>query len=102
MSLGLGAFPFLGPRHHRAQASPDLLDLRILGGATELGETRRPGATFGDPFLREDAIANLGEQLPHLLAHRGTDDALAARQIAVLGRVADRMPHEAEAAAINE
>jgi len=42
------------------------------------------------------------EELPHLLAHRGTNDAVAPREIPVLGRIADRMPHEAEAATIDE
>src|SRR6266516_3775789 len=100
--LLLGALAFFSPRHHGAQPRADLLDRVLLRFAPQLSEPWRTGAAFRDPFFRERPAADVGEQPPHLLTHRRADDAVAARQIAVFGGIADRMPHEAETAAVDE
>src|SRR6476620_9387611 len=67
-------------RHHRAQllhAGPARLDV-------------------ADELLREGAGPDLLEDLAHLGAHVGVDDARAAREIAVLGGVGDGVAHAFE------
>src|SRR5258705_5320855 len=74
LRFGGGPLALFRPGHHGAQASADLLDLAVLCGAAQLGETRRAGTAFGNPFLGEHPVADVVEELPHLLAHPGTDD----------------------------
>src|SRR5712675_116134 len=57
---------------------------------------------FLDPFLGEAAVADFGENLTHLLASLGRNNSRARGVVALLGGVADRIAHVAEATAINE
>src|SRR6266581_6402493 len=97
-----GPSPFYCPGHHGPKLRTYLLNRAVLRGAAQLVEAGSARAAFADPFFREYAAANVREQLPHLFPHRRTDDARATSQIAVFRSVADRMPHEAEAAAIDQ
>src|SRR5712672_1690143 len=57
---------------------------------------------FLDPFFREAAVADFGENLTHLLASLGRNNSRARGVVALLGGIADRIAHVAEATAINE
>src|SRR5258708_25157821 len=94
--------PFYCPRHHAPKLRAYLLDEAVLRGAARLVETGCARAAFGEPFLGKNAAADVREQLPHLLPHRRADDPRTTSQVAILGGVADRMPHEPEAAAIDQ
>ncbi|HET9387630.1 MAG TPA: hypothetical protein VFO67_21020 [Gemmatimonadales bacterium] len=95
-------FPFLGPRHHRPQPRAHLLDLRVPRGAAQLVEPGSAGPGLRDPLFGKCAAADVRQQALHFLTHGGRDDALTPGQITILGGVADRMPHEAEAAPIDQ
>ena len=77
-----------------------MLDLMI---ALPLALGVKPAALgFARQLVRVRAGANLGEHLPHHVLRFGGDDARSAAVVAVLGGVADRVAHEAEAAAIHQ
>src|SRR5919202_1139692 len=92
----------LDPIHVRAQLLAHGLDL----GAGLLGphplEVLLPGAVLGDPLAGEVARLDLAEDVAHVLARLVGDDALAARVVAVLGRVRDREPHALQALLVHE
>src|ERR671916_2970974 len=75
----------LDPIHHRAQLLALDLDLvaRLLGAHAP--EALLARAVLGDPLPGELAGLDLGEHLLHRRARLGTDDALAARVVAVFG-----------------
>ena len=70
-----------------------------LAKSEELGEA---GVGLRDPPLRERAVLDLGEDLPHLLARPLVDDARTARVVAPLGRVGDRVPHPRQPALVDQ
>src|SRR5436190_1334436 len=85
------------PVHHRAQLLAGRLDLRGgLLGAHAL-EVLLAGAVLGDPLAGEVARLDLGEDLLHARPRVVGDDALAARVVAVLGGVGDRVAHPRQA-----
>src|SRR5664280_2849086 len=89
-------------RHLRSQLYTDLLDELVLftfAGRLELGA---PVPVLVDPLFGVDAVLDLLEDLPHLAARRLGHDARAGRVVAVLGRVADRIAHVIQAAAVHE
>src|SRR5271156_2370428 len=90
------------PWHEGAKLTSDIFELMLLGFLAQLAEVRQPGAVFGDPLVGEFARLDVGEQILHRLARGSTDHALAARHIAVLGRVTDRVPHVGDAALVDE
>src|SRR5438093_3057051 len=84
--------------HQRAQLLADLLDPLVCGLRAQLVQARFAGLHLVDPLAREDALADVGEELAHVLAHVLVDHLRPAREIAVFGRVGDRVPHPGEAA----
>src|SRR3954470_22986844 len=92
----------LYPVHVRAQLLARGLDLRAgLLGPHAL-EVLLPRAVLRDPLAGEVAGLDLAEDLAHLLARLVGDDALAARVVAVLGRVGDREAHALKALLVHE
>src|ERR1051325_3416057 len=94
--IGSNRSALLDPGHHLAELGADLLDLHIgllLAHPIEVG--RSFGVLF-DPLAREPPGGDLLQDLLHLLARALGDDALAARVVAVLSGVADRVAHELE------
>src|SRR5262249_31590472 len=92
----------LDPGHHLAEPAADLLD-GVLGLALadgeELGAIR---LVLEHPLARELPALDLAEDLPHLAAGLVVDDARAARVVAVLRRVRDRVAHVREAALVEQ
>ena len=85
------------PAHHAAQLFADTLDEMLLALALQRVEHGAVGHVLQDPLARELATLDLGEQLAHGLAHVLVDDARAAREVAVLGGVADAVAHPGDA-----
>src|SRR4051812_43303712 len=85
------------PVHHRAELLALLLDLVALALLAHALEVLLAGAVLGDPLPRESARLDLAEDLLHGVARGVGDDALAAREIAVLGGVGDRVAHAGDA-----
>src|SRR5437763_8646984 len=83
----------LDPVHHRAQLAALALDLMVLLLRAHALEALLPGLVLGDPLTREVARPDLAEDLAHRLSGRLADHPLAARQVAVLGGVRDRVAH---------
>src|ERR1039457_1599739 len=100
--LSAAEFAFLHPREVGADFLAELLDgmigsalhQRVVDGATRL--------VLGDPFLRKDAALDFAEDFLHLGAGLVGDDAFAAGDVAVLGGVADREAHAADARFVDE
>src|SRR4051794_26568765 len=90
------------PVHHRTQLAALLLDLRVLLLLAHSLEVLLTGAVLGDPLARELPGLDLAEDVLHRLARRLGDDPLAARVVAVLGRVRDRVAHAADALLVHQ
>jgi hypothetical protein len=60
------------------------------------------GAVLGDPLAGERPVLDFPEDLLHRGAGGLADDAAASRQVAVLGRVGDRVAHPADALLVHE
>src|SRR5687768_2727256 len=88
--------------HHVAQLGADDLHRMIAILFAHPLEVRAAGLVLVDPLLRELARLDLLEQLPHGRLGLGRHDARAGSVIAVLRRVADRVPHVLEAAPIHQ
>src|SRR5665647_1910020 len=102
MRLGTGSHvdvepALVDPAHHAAQLFADGLDKMLLALALQRVEHGAVGLVLEDPLARELAALDLGEQLAHGVAHVLVDDARAAREVAVLGRVADAVAHAGDA-----
>src|SRR3954454_22122641 len=89
-------------RHHAAQLLADRLDLAALGLLAQLLHARAAGLDVADELLGDRARADLCKDPAHPLAHVRVDDARAAREIAGLGRVWDRVAHTLEASFVHE
>ena len=74
----------------------------FLLGRARLVELRTPCFVLLDPLRRERAILDLVEQLLHRLAGFGGHDARPGDVVAMLGGVADRVPHVVDAAAVHQ
>src|SRR3954447_24066268 len=92
----------VGPVHHRSQLAALLLDLRVLLLLAHPLEVLLPRAVLCDPLARELAGLDLREHVLHRLARRLRDDPLAARVVAVLGGVRDRVAHAADPLLVHE
>src|SRR5437879_583800 len=90
------------PRHHLAQLPPDLLDRLLLLLRARRVKVRRAVPVFGDPALGVRAVLDVLQDFAHLLAHARVDDPRADGVVAVLGGVAHRVAHVAEAALVDE
>src|SRR5204862_3854377 len=90
------------PVHHRAQLAALTLDLRVLLLLAHPLEVLLPRAILRDPLARELARLDLAEHILHRLPRRLRDDSLAARVVAVLGGVGDRVAHAADALLVHE
>ena len=88
--------------HHGAQLGAELLDGVALLALASSEEIRAAGFVFRDPFFCKTAVANLAEDLAHLVARFLRDDAGAGSIVAVFGSVTDGITHVAETAPINE
>jgi hypothetical protein len=65
-------------------------------------EALLPGAVLGDPLASEVAGLDLVEDLPHRLPRGLAHDPLPPCEVAVLGRVGDRVPHAADALLVHQ
>src|SRR6185369_2226064 len=92
----------LEPRHEAAETRPDLFDRVLLGFFAELAEVRQPAAVLRHPLVGELARLDVAEDLLHGGARVVGDDPLAARHVAVLGGVADRVAHVRDAAFVDQ
>src|SRR4051794_29718784 len=79
------------PVHRRPQFLADRLDLMLLLLFAHALEILLAGTVFRNPLLGELAGLDLAEDLLHRLTGGVGDHALAAREIAVLRRVRDRV-----------
>src|SRR5215468_1474314 len=86
----------LDPRHHRAQALADFLDLVIGVTPSHREESRTVGLVLQHPFPRELSRLDLAEDLLHLALRLLAHHAWPARVVAVFGGVGDRVPHVGE------
>src|SRR5690242_4054837 len=86
------------PGHHRPQLGPDLLDLMLGRAAAKRLELRPSGRLLGDDVAGEAALLDVAQEAAHRLAHVLVDDDGAAGEVAVLGRVRDRVAHAGQAA----
>src|SRR5208282_1600481 len=90
------------PGHARAQLRADFFDRMVEVGLQQPGVFAPPALRFRDPLARELALLNFGEDLLHLPLGRPVHHARAARQIAVLGGIADEAVHLADAALVQQ
>src|SRR5579871_2443043 len=90
------------PGHHRAQLSPDLLDL-VLGVSAPHGlEAGTPGLVLKNPARGERAVLNLAQDAAHLFARVVVDDARTGNVVAELGGIANGVAHVAHAALVHQ
>src|SRR5581483_8497575 len=92
----------LQPRHEGAKLAADLLQRMPGGFLAHTAEIPESVAILVDPFVGELAGLDVAEQTLHGLAHLRADDLRAARHVAVLGGVADRVAHVGDAALVNQ
>src|SRR6266478_8517654 len=92
----------LQERHHGAKFGAQLLDGVLLLSLTRSQKIRTAFFILCDPGFCETAVANLGENLAHLVARLLGDDARSGGIIALLGSIADGVAHVAEASAVNQ
>src|SRR5262245_6870980 len=105
-----GSLPFIGdhlllgmkPGHHRTQLAAHALELRVAGLAAKGEEVGEAGVGLPQPLLGEGAVLDLGQDLAHALANALVHDAGAARVVAPLGGVGDRVPHPRKAALVDQ
>src|SRR5258708_34429354 len=97
-----GRDPRLEDWHHGAQVRAELLDGALLLALTRRQEVRAALFVLFDPGFCETAVADLREDLAHLFSRLFGDDARSGRIIALLGSIADGVPHVAETAAVNQ
>src|SRR5829696_3158283 len=90
------------PVHHRAQLLALALDLVVRALFAHALEVLLAGAVLGDPLACERSGLDLAEHVPHRLARRLGDDPPAAREVAVLGGVGDRVAHPGDALLVHE
>src|SRR6185295_19033500 len=90
------------PRHHLAQATPDLLERLLLLLRPLRVQVLGAAAVLGDPLLRVRAIADLAQDLLHLGADAGVDDPRADDIVAELGGVGYGIAHVREPALVDE
>src|SRR5262245_15784759 len=90
------------PRHESAQLAPDLLDRVLRGLLPQLAEVRLAAAVLRHPLVGKRPRLDVVEDLLHRLARLLADDALAARHVAVLRRVADGVAHVGDAAFVDQ
>ena len=90
------------PRHHPPQLSSHVFELGRSRLAPLGEELREPAVGLGDPPLRERAVLDLGEDLPHRLARPVVDHARAGRVVAPLGGVGDRVAHPRQPALVDQ
>src|SRR5581483_4381461 len=90
------------PRHHAAQPRADFFDGMFLFHVAEDGEVASALLVFVDPFASEGAVLDAGENLFHGSARRIANHAITAGQIAILGRVGNRVTHPAQPAFVNQ
>src|ERR1700733_7740591 len=88
-------------RHHFAQLGAHLFDGLVFLTLSHAEEFCAAGFVFAQPLFGELARLNLRQNLLHLGARLGVDDARTARIIAVLRRIGNRVAHVAEAALID-
>src|SRR5918998_1020574 len=92
----------LDPIHVRAQLLALDLDLVALLLLAHALEVLLPGAILRDPLARELAGLDLAEDRLHGLASLVGDDPRAAGEIAVFGRVGDRVAHPGDALLVHQ
>src|SRR2546422_592073 len=90
------------PGHHPAELPAGLLARLLLLLRARRVQVRRAVAVLGDPAFGVRAVLDVLQDIAHLLAHARVDDPRADRVVAVLGGVAHRVAHVAEAAFIDE
>src|ERR1700678_2906724 len=97
-----GAFLLIGgqPRHHGAQLLSNFFNRMLLRGFAQLGKFLAAFLIFFNPLLGEFAALDLLQHFLHRLARVLSNYHLAAREVAILGGVRDRIAHAAQAAFI--
>src|SRR5207302_1549001 len=90
------------PGHHRAQLLADLLDVVLGGAPAHRLEAGVAGGVLEHPVAREAAGLDVVEDALHLGLDVGVDEARAARVVAVLGGVGDRVAHIGDATLVDE
>ena len=96
---GLAGFQ---PGHARAQLRADFFDRVAEVRLQELRVLAPPVLGLGNPLAREFALLDFRQDLFHLLLGGLVDDARPAREIAVLGGLADEAVHLGDAALVQQ
>src|SRR5579863_576962 len=111
--LGLGGFAlrrlrrFLRllsrqPAHHAAQLRAHNLDRMLLLFLPQPGEVVTTVFVFLNPLPRKRSILNVCQSLLHRRARRVAHNLFAARQVAILGGIRNRVPHSSESAFVDQ
>src|SRR6202521_3318967 len=90
------------PRHHRPQLLAYFFNRVLLFALAQLGKILATALILGDPFPGEAAILDSRQHFLHRLARRISDNHFAAGQVAVLGRVRNRIAHAAQSAFVDQ
>src|SRR3712207_5160340 len=88
--------------HERTKLAPDVLERLVGGVRAHAPKLALAGVHLGDPLTGERPVPDLAEDVAHPRADVVVDDDGAARVVAVLRRVGDRVAHVREPALPHE
>src|SRR6266851_1811467 len=90
------------PAHHASQLRPHNLNRMLLLFLAQRSEVAPAVLVLLDPLPCERPILNVSQSLLHRRPRSIAYNFLAARQVAILRRIRNRMPHPAQPAFINQ
>src|SRR5208282_712716 len=90
------------PTHHPAQLRSNNLDRMLLLLMAQLGEVISAVLILFDPLPRKRPILNVGQNFLHCGPRRVAHHFFAARQIAILSGIRNRVAHPPQAAFIDQ
>ena len=95
-------FFFVDPVHHASQTEADLLDTMLAFATASRFEERCTCTILRNPLSGELTALNLVQNPLHLCFGFVGDDPRTADVVTILGRVADAVPHVAQAALVEQ
>src|SRR5579872_1036741 len=94
--------PARQPAHHPPQLLADNFDGMPLLRRPQFGKLASAGCILGNPLAGKGAILDARKNFPHRGSRLIPYRFRAASQVAVFGRVRNRMPHPSQAAFVDE